>query len=198
MKGLIRKEFYLSRGNFLFFSVISLVFFVCYVVSPSHSMFFISYPALLLSIISTSSMQSDEMDRWNVFAAALPCSKRQLVSVKFIIALAVALVVTLSVLIVTLLCDRDGTFLSTTVLIFLYSLLTPAINLMASFKWRIRKSRIFSLLLTVVIFVGLNFGIEYLNPHLQVGKSLLLAALGLLIFFALWHIASRAYQHRDL
>lgn len=198
MNGLIKKEIYACRWNFLFFSAISLVFFVCYVISPSHSMFFISYPALLLGIISTSSMQVDEMDRWNVFAAALPCSKQQLVSVKFIIALATVLVITLPVLIVTLLCDKDGTFLSTTVLISMYSLLTPAINLMACFKWGIRKSRIFSVLSTAVIFVVLNIGIEYLNPYLHAGKSLLLAALALLIFFALWHIASQAYQRRDL
>lgn len=195
MKGLIRKEWYASKLNFLCFGVMALCFFVLYLILPKQNLFFIFYPALLISTVSTSSITLDESDRWDVFSAALPCSRAQLVSVKYLVSLVPALTLSLLTLAVSLMKNDPSAF-TIPCLTLTYLLLTAGANLFPAFKWGSRKSRIPSIILTLALFFLLTFGAVGSSSHVNLIFFLLPAAV--LVFFLLWFLSIRAYQKRDL
>lgn len=195
MKGLLRKEFYVNRLNLLWFGALIVLFFVLYVISPSQSPFFLYYPALLISTISTAAMAQDESDRWDVFSAALPCSRAQLVSVKYLSVLITALPFSLLALVVSLVRTTLWSFIPLCFTI-IYLLLVSGANLFAGFKWGARKSRIPSTILTLGLFFLLSIGSLNDTSHTTFVIFLTLAAV--VLFFLLWFLSIHAYQKRDL
>ena len=195
MKGLIQKEYYAYRLNLLWYGVFTLVFFALYAfLSPLNS-FFLYYPALLFSTTYVASISMDESDHWNIYAAALPCSRAQLVSVKFLVLLLIACSTTLLALVASIIRNPPHDF-TVPCLMLIYFLLVGGINLFASLKWGSRKSRIPSVILTLAAFFSLS--LSSLNSTSYLSFILILTLISVLLFFLLWVLAIHTYQKRDL
>ncbi len=195
MKGLIRKELYCNKQNFIWAGIFALLFFSLYAHTGSKNMFFVFYPALLTSTFFVSSISIEESDHWDVYATALPCSRAQLVSVKFLVILAIALILAFLTLVSTVVSGASQIF-TVPCLTLTYLLVVVGINLFAAFKWGSRKSRLPSTILTLALFFLLSFGILGSSTHPNL--LFLLLAVAVLLFCLLWLLSIRAYQKRDL
>lgn len=195
MKGLIRKEYYAYRLNLLWYGAFTLVFFALYAFVTHLNSFFLYYPALLFSTTLISSISVDESDHWDIYAAALPCSRVQLVSVKFLMLLLIACATTLLALIASIMRNPPHDF-SVPCLMLIYFLLVGSINLFTTFKWGSQKSRVPSVILTLAAFFLLS--LSRLNTLSFPTLILFLTLASVLLFFLLWFLTIRTYQKRDL
>lgn len=92
MKGLLLKDFYMATKyckSYLFVLVAFLAASCC----GKTSMFFCYYPCMIFGLIPVNMLSYDERSKWNVYSAALPYSKAQIVSGKYIIGIAAQLAV---------------------------------------------------------------------------------------------------------
>ncbi len=87
MKGLLLKDFYQLTKYCRAYLAVALVFAAAAAVN--NNMFFLVYPMIMVSVIPINLISYDEKSKWNLYAGALPYSRRQLVSVKYVIALVV-------------------------------------------------------------------------------------------------------------
>ena len=87
MKGLLLKDWYMTLRHYRFVFPISAVFILLAVFSENASFMFTVYPCLLLAMIPYSSYAYDERDHWLSYLGALPVSRGQYVSAKYVTAL---------------------------------------------------------------------------------------------------------------
>ena len=86
MKGLLLKDLYLAAKHCRAFLLVAVVFLgVSF--AGDENIFFIVYPTLITSMIPMTLISYDERDRWTQYSAALPYSRGQLVSSKYLIGL---------------------------------------------------------------------------------------------------------------
>ena len=92
MKGLILKDLYMAVKYCRAYALIAIVFLGFSVVNGDN-MFFLFYPCLLCGMIPVNLLAYDERSKWLLYSAALPYSKTQLVTAKYLIGLMAQLVV---------------------------------------------------------------------------------------------------------
>ena len=86
MKGLLLKDFYLA-WRYCRILLILVVVFIALSWAGEGSMFFLFYPIILVSMIPVTLLGYDERDRWMGYSAALPYTRGQLVSAKYLVGL---------------------------------------------------------------------------------------------------------------
>ena len=104
MKALLQKDLYQLRAYCKSYLLICAVFFG---ISPAGegNLFFITYPAMLCSLIPATLQTYDERGKWACFAGTLPFTRAQLVSAKYLVGLCCSGVVLLGLYTVEL-CRR--------------------------------------------------------------------------------------------
>ncbi len=86
MKGLLLKDWYMMKKYCRSYLLIAAVFIAVSLVS-SDNLFFVFYPCLLCGMIPVNLLGYDERGRWMQYSAALPYTKTQIVSAKYLIGL---------------------------------------------------------------------------------------------------------------
>ena len=206
MKGLLLKDLYMLK-NFKAYLLIIIVFIGLSFFS-TESLFLLFYPCLFAGIIPVSLLSYDERNKWHEYCEALPYSKAQLVSVKYIIGLfiqAAALLLTALSLAIQMLSTDSfaaSSYFTTIITLLAMICITSSIPLPFIFKWGVEKGRI-----AYYIMIGAACAGIFIVSDLFVEAQVSQAAFNLPILFILlpaaaiyacsWKLSVVWYQKRS-
>ncbi len=86
MKGLILKDFYMIMKYCRSFIFIIVVFLAVSCFGKDNT-FFVIYPTLIAGLIPITLISYDEREKWSIYSTALPYTRAQIVSSKYLIGL---------------------------------------------------------------------------------------------------------------
>ena len=208
MKGLILKDLYMAVKYCRAYALIAIVFLGVSVVNGDN-MFFLFYPCLLCGMIPVNLLAYDERSKWLLYSAALPYSKTQLVTAKYLIGLMAQLVVLFATGVAQAVrMHLDGSMdlaglvlLLSTVL--LLSALASSIAMPFMFRWGVEKGRI-AYYVMIGIVCASSFLAEDLLQGIAAGSETVggvtpLFCLGAAALYALsWYLSIKGYEKRQL
>ena len=84
MKGLLRKDFYMACKYCRAYLFIVVVFLMVSLFGDDNA-FMVFYPCLLAGMVPVNLLAYDENSKWHIYSGTLPCTRGQLVSVKYLI-----------------------------------------------------------------------------------------------------------------
>ena len=157
MKALLRKDFYLLKAYCKSYLLICAVF-LGVALAGEGNLFFITYPAMLCSLIPVTLQTYDERGKWDAYAGTLPVTRAQLVSAKYLIGLCCSGAVLLILAGVLLTAARFAPTMRLFLLgmTFCLSLVTPALCLPFVFRFGTEKGR-----MAYYVSIGLFFALTY-------------------------------------
>ncbi len=147
MKGLLLKDLYMIRKYCRSYLLIIAVFILVSVASDQN-FFFIFYPCLMSGMIPVTLLGYDERSKWSLYCGALPYTKTQIVSGKYLVGLFAQLaVIILSTLAQAVRMYLQGTFdvreyLALMEMVLILSCFSASISLPFIFKYGVEKGRI--------------------------------------------------------
>lgn len=206
MKGLLLKDTYMAIKSCKSYLLIVLVFTVM-ALFDSDNTFFILYPAILASMIPVTLISFDERSKWDVYCDALPFSRSQVVSEKYLL----TLLISLAILILTILA-QGFRLLSTSTLTFseyefllctliAISLLGPSFLLPFIFRYDVEKGRIAYYIVLIVLAsasaILSKVKEEIASPALESFGNLFLLILSFAVFFLSWRISVMCYRKKE-
>ena len=205
MIGLLRKDLYMTWAYCRSFVVILGVFLGVGLVNGENS-FFVIYPMIIGMMLPVSIISYDERFKWHIACDALPCSRAQAVSSKYILTLLlVGLVFVLTMLIQGIRLSRAGDLAQLWELpgmLLPVGLVGPAVLLPVIFRLGVEKGRIFYYVLVGLVAASaviFSSGQSPEIPTAQVQLPGLALVLGSLVLFALsWGLSIVLYQRREL
>ena len=205
MIGLLRKDLYMTWAYCRFFVVILGVFLGVGLVNGENS-FFVIYPMIIGMMLPVSIISYDERFKWHIACDALPCSRAQAVSSKYILTLLlVGLIFALTMLIQGIRLSRAGDLAQLWELpgmLLPVGLVGPAVLLPVIFRLGVEKGRIFYYVLVGLVAASaviFSSGQSPEIPTAQVQLPGLALVLGSLVLFALsWGLSIVLYQRREL
>lgn len=206
MKGLLLKDWYMVMKYCKAYLLICLVFIGVSIMSDDN-FFFILYPCILCGMIPVTLLGYDERSKWDQYCAALPYTKAQIVSGKYLIGMGTQIgMLLLSAVIQVIRMRVSGafswkSFSSILSMLAILSFLTPAISLPPMFRWGVEKGR-----MAYYISVGLVCGISAfvvnvsgitLLGFLPNSAAMLLLGLASLVAYGIsWYLSILFYQKR--
>ena len=201
MKGLMKKEFLMLWRASRAFLLICVLFIAMSAISQDN-IIFLFMPIMISGLLPSTLLSYDERCRWQEFSGALPVSRAQLVSAKYLLGLGCMTFILLVTLIVHLIVRRfpPQTLLSMLGAIYGLSLFISAVSLPMMFKFGVEKGRLwyYATLVLVGGASGASAGVatdlfsEGLPSFLW-----LIPVLGVVIFALSWLLAIRFYQKRE-
>lgn len=203
MKGLLRKDLYMAAAYFRVFLVLLGVFLVVGFFAKEASTFIVIYPMIIGMMLPVSLLSYDERFRWNRSCDAMPCSRAQVVSAKYLLTLiSVLLIFALTMLGQCLRLGPDGRLdelAALAPLLLGLGLVGPALLLPIIFRLGVEKGRLaYFVAVGVVVAVGVGVGRE-LDPAAPVSVPLALPIAGSFLLFGLsWLLSIRLYEKREL
>lgn len=208
MRGLLLKDWYQTKKYCRSYLLVALVF-IAVSLFVDDSMFFVFYPCMLCGILPVNLIGYDERSRWMLYSAALPYTRTQIVSAKYLIGLlAQAAVLLLTGTAQGIKMVLQGSFRWDAYLPLMLSLLivaavTSSICLPFIFKMGVEKGRT-----AYFVMIGFVCAASILVPRLlrspiriRLHPNVLLAifaAAGLGIYGLSWYLSVRFYKKREL
>ncbi len=204
---MLLKDFYMMVKYCKAYLVITVAFLLVSVVEKGNA-FFMIYPMILTSMIPVTLLSYDERQKWSVCGQTFPYTRSQMVSVKYIIALASVLIVWVISAAVQLTerlaCAQAGGNLWDTLLVmFFIGLATPAIMLPIIFRYGPEKGRI--LYYAVIVVLCAAYGaIVISGPAALIGvlssgwPPAAVAAAGVVLFGLSWALSVVFYKRREI
>lgn len=207
MKGLLLKDFYVA-GRYCRVFYIFVVVFIALSLTSEGNMFFLFYPILLVSMIPITLLGYDERDRWMGYSAALPYTRAQMVSAKYLVGLCFSGgAFLLSVAATSVWMGVNGVFswekfavLSVTLMVL--ACLCPAILLPFIFKYGVEKGR-FAYYITIgacggvgAVLLSAGFEIPAFTDSFWILG--VVAGVSILLYVLSWWLSIRFYQKREL
>lgn len=208
MKGLLLKDFYMARKYCWTMLVIMAVFIVASMLQHD-SFFFVFYPCLLSGIIPVTLLGYDERSRWSEYCGALPYTKAQIVSVKYLMGLFMEVVVfVLSAIAQAIRMNRHGAFdvslyLTLLALLLILFCFSTSICLPFMFKFGVEKGRIAYYVMIGVICGGSVIGSKLFTDMgtvgLPAGGLMLILCAAMVALYALsWYLSIVFYKKREV
>lgn len=208
MKGLLLKDFYMMTKYCRSYIWIAILFLAISFVN-SENMFFTFYPCLLVGMIPVNLLAYDEKSRWLSYSGALPYTKAQIVSGKYIIGLFVQIIMlllTAVALAVRMVRDQVfhwNSYLFLIIMLLLMSMMASSISLPFMFKWGVEKGRMAYYITIGVVCGGSVVATSLFQSHLQEPISIqrdmsLLGLLGVGIYALSWYLSIVFYKKREL
>ena len=209
MKGLLLKDWYMITGYCRSYFLIAAVFAVCSAFNDENA-FLMFYPCILFGMIPVTLLSYDERSGWTHYSAAMPFTKKQIVTSKYLIGL---IMQTAAILLVSIIQGIKngiagnftvGGFFSTMVLMLITAFLSVSLTLPLVFKFGVEKGRIaYYIVIGVLCFAsGIFMGINSVVGTMDRGTSKILLPAGLLIATGLyvlsWHLSVKFYEKREL
>lgn len=211
MKALMLKDAYLIWKNNKFVLGMCLLFSAIPLLNPDlaqrFNFFFFVYPCLLILNILLSLLSYDSKSRWEEYAMALPYSRVQLVTAKYLMGLLLAG----GTLLLELTCQGlrmhlAGTFQWPVLLLMgsgltLVALLPSSLCLPLLYFFGVEKGQL--VYVWALVCLGAMLGVAvFALPEIPVsqltGLTLPGFALGILLFALSWYISVRIYRNREL
>ncbi len=207
MKGLLLKDIYMAARYCRVYPVILLVFAAVSVMGQGNFLF-LAYPMMLAGVVPVNLLAYDEKSRWDTYCHVFPYTRRQLVSVKYLIAF-FALIITLlisaaaQVLKLAVVGGDWNLLLPTLGILAVAGLIQPSLLLPAMFRYGTEKGRIYFYALIVVFFGGfgavgaLGDASGLLTGNVISGFVPVFLVAALLLFFLSWELSVRFYRKRE-
>jgi len=198
MKGLIVKDLYMLFKYFRAFLILMIVFLLIPFVDMENTFFFF-YPIVVISMIPVSLIAYDERFRWAKYCDALPLTRAQAVSAKYILCLILVSsvgIITATLLLVSSSPNNVNMLLSALITL---GLLSPSMLLPVVFRFGAERGRIM-----YFVILGGFCAIASLIPQVSLPQIqsvpgiLALPLLAALIFGISWLLSIRLYSKREL
>lgn len=207
MKGLLRKDCYMTVAYCRALLLVAVVFMVVSIFS-NGSLFFIMFPGMYLSMIGTSLYAMDESQGWLKYSLTLPYGRDLIVTERYVFSLLMALVGCATFLVTQLLhilVDPTFTLASILELLPLYltsTMVTPIISLPCMFRFGAEKGRL-------VYLFTVGFTTAFLFPISSMAEAepqsftfsgflwIILLVLPVVFFFS-WYLSLRFFRKREL
>lgn len=217
MIGLLKKDFFILWHAYRKNLVLILVLYSAMALAMNLT-FMVFFFAWVSGFYILSGLTIDNYSKWDLFAASLPVSKRQLVGAKFIL---ITLALLASFIIGTLLCGlltllRGEPFLENLLSLLAVSFVCLAyfgVSLVLSYKFGVEKARTAMLLVAAAVFGCLfalgklellqSFALPGLLQTLFLGDlaiwgwAVVMPACCLLVYLLCWAIATRIYSRKE-
>ena len=201
MKGLMKKEFLMLWRASRAFGLICVVFIAMSAISQDN-IIFLFMPIMISRLLPSTLLSYDERCKWQEFSGALPVSRAQLVSAKYLLGLGCMTVILALTLIVHLIVRRYPTEMLLMMLGGVYglSLFISAVSLPMMFRFGVEKGRLWYYATLVLIggASGASAGVatDFFNEGLP-SYVWLIFVFGLVIYALSWLLAIRFYQKRE-
>ncbi len=208
MKGLILKDAYMMAKYCRSYLLILILFTVVGAFNREN-MFFILYPSLIASMLPVTLLSYDERSKWDIYSATLPCSKKQIVSGKYIIGIVVhfiAVVSTILAQIISMVIKKDFSgehILILACILIALPAISTAITLPIMFRFGTEKGR-----LVYFFMIGLFSAIAMIVTFLytkDMGTEIrfvptftVLCAAAIALYALSWHLSIKFYEKREL
>lgn len=206
MKGLLLKDIYQVWKYYKAYYLMAIIMEVASI--WVNNMFLSVYPLMLMSMLPSNMQTMDESGKWELYCASLPCTRRQVVTGKYLI----GPIITFPILVLTALClslqmDLAGRFswgeLKSMVLTCLEMILVmPGLSLPLMFKFGATKSKMVQFVVlggfigvVVVWSILMNDDAASLTV---LGGSMLPVLVILAGYLLSWYLSVRFYEKRDL
>ena len=204
MKGLLLKDFYVAKKNLRTFLIMILAFTLGSLAAKDSGNFFLCYGIVLMPGITMSLISYDERYHWDVYAGAMPLSRQQMVTEKYLLHLGMVLVW----LPVLLLLQHfqsvpafGGSPLTLLVAGLNLGLLLPGILLPIIFAVGTEKGRAgyYVVLFGGMILATVSEELTSLTGYVpEAVSSVFLVLLPAAVYVLSWRIAIRLYEKRSL
>lgn len=208
MKGMLLKDWYLNWKYYWIYFAICLIFtFLSFWTDNNYYM--LSYPLILIGMIPMGLQNMDEVYKWDVYCGSLPCSKKLIVSEKYLMGLLLTLPIAAFMLLVkTLDMLLHGNFqwsvLGMVLLIaLLFGFLMSAISMPFIFKYGSEKGRVIQAM-TIGLstmgatMLGLQSGSTVPAFSMGSGALLVMFLLPLILYAGSWWLSIRIYEKREI
>ena len=207
MKGLLLKDWYMVMKYCKAYLLICLVFIGVSIMGDGN-FFFILYPCILSGMIPVTLLGYDERSKWDQYCAALPYTKAQIVSGKYLIGMAAQIgMLVLSTVVQGIRMQVKGTFSwesfgSILSMLAAISFLAPAVSLPPMFRWGTEKGRM-AYYISVGLICGISAflvsvsGITVLGSLPSSTAMLLLGLASLVAYGISWYLSIVFYRKRE-
>lgn len=200
MKGLLLKDIYIIKESFKIFLLVAIAYIVLFVASEKYWMYFFifcsSIPAMLLCI--------DERSHWVRYSAALPYTKGQIVSVKYLIGFAVQIAMLAVATFVSFMRVKYGGAypsedLITAILVALTgSTIITSVSLTVLFKYGYEGGRAAKALMFCATCIGFYPVIKLIATDMKKHRILLTFLINIGIYALSWCLSIVFFKKRDL
>ena len=208
MKALLLKDWYMAVKYCKAYLVIVAVFAA--VAMSGASFMYGFYACIMAGMVPVTLLSYDERSKWTVYSCALPYTRAQLVSVKYIVGGLAQLAII--ILLTAIQCVRSGlsggfdfgVLLEYVSLQIFMSCLVCSVNLPFVFKYGVEKGRAWYYIALVLVFgvAGALSGIFVLSDtprHGILGAFALVPAIaGIGIYALSWRLSIRFYEKREM
>lgn len=204
MKGLFLKDFYVAKKNLRTFLIMILAFSLGSLAAWENGNFFLCYGIVMMPGITMSLISYDERYHWDTYAGAMPLSREQMVTEKYLLHLGMVLVW----LPVLLLLQRfqqvpafGGSPLTLLVAGLNLGLLLPGILLPIIFALGTEKGRAgyYVVLFGGMILATVSEKLTSLTGYVpEAMAGIVLILLPAAVYVLSWRIAIRLYEKRSL
>ena len=201
MKGLMKKEFLMLWRASRAFGFICVLFIAMSALSQDN-IIFLFMPIMISGLLPSTLLSYDERCKWQEFSGALPVSRAQLVSAKYLLGLICMTTIFVITLVLHLIVRRYPVQMLLMMLCGIYglSLFISAISLPMMFKFGVEKGRLWYYITLVLVggASGASAGVATdlfsggLPPFLW-----LIPVFGAVIYALSWLLAIRFYQNRE-
>lgn len=195
MKGLLLKDWYMLMKYYRNFLIVVAAMYFLFLFSEANP-FFLVYPMIVTVMIPISLISYDEKSCWNIYCDAMPCTRAQVVSAKYIFCLLGCMAVLLfSSLIIAFKSAEEG-------LMLLYvsgsiGVLVPALILPVIFKFGVEKGR-FVYYFGIAAICGAGVGVSFVDISVPTPLIIFLPLAVLAIFALSWLLSIKLYSKRCL
>ncbi|MBE5785027.1 MAG: ABC-2 transporter permease [Clostridiales bacterium] len=207
MKGLLLKDLYMAVKYCRAYLLIAVVF-LAVSFAGQGGFFVMFYPCIFAGMIPVTLLGYDERSKWHVYSGALPYTRGEIVSAKYLVSLIVqCAMILLTAAVHTLRLSLSGSFVPQNLFALLsvlsaMSLVSSSLTLPFMFRFGVEKGRI-AYYVTVGIFCGCSAAMTSvvgadLAMDLSFGNAfalLLPAAAG--IYALSWYLSILFYKKRE-
>lgn len=208
MKGLLLKDFYMTKKYCRSYLLIAAVF-IAFSLASNDNLFFVFYPCLLCAMIPVNLLGYDERSRWMQYSGTLPYTKGQIVSCKYFIGLmAQAAMLIATGIAQAVRMNISGTFqlndyIVLMLMVLIMATITSSIILPFIFKLGVEKGRAAYYVMIGVLCVGsaVASGLSGADLHTKTQLSSILPILclaGIGIYAFSWYLSIVFYQKREI
>lgn len=207
MKGLLRKDVYQMWKYYKMYYVLAIIMEIASIWA-SGNLFLAVYPLVLMCMVPSNMQTVDESGKWELYCGTLPCTRKQVVTGKYLIGPMMAF----PVLVLVAVCQclqmglagnfTWGSLRDVLLVCLTMVLLMPAVSLPLMFKFGTTKSRmvqfvVLGIFIAVVIIWTLLMNQS--NPYLPDLSGGVLPVLVMAVVYLLsWRLSVSFYEKRDL
>lgn len=208
MKGLLLKDTYMTVKYCRSYLLIVAIFAAISVLGTNTEPFSV-FLCLIIGMLPLTLLAYDERSKWNEYCGALPYSKEQIVSSKYIFGILSLVIVVILMLIVQLAVtgfsfDGIAVKLAVSLAGFVFAYTSTALILPFVFWLGVEKGRIAYYILMCFVFAGVSVAYNIFEIDGEVFLNLLSnqcipAFLGSMILYALsWLLSIQLYKRREV